>query len=222
MKLLLVEDDLAIGGPLRSGLATRGHEVEWVTTGRAALDDESDRFVLLDLGLPDIDGVEVCKELRRRNAKRPIIVLTARGEEDDRVLGLDAGADDYVVKPFGFRELDARIRALERRSAGDSVATDSSTLTEGTLVVDRDAHRVTIDGADVALTPKEFDLLALLVENAGTVMNRQVVFDTVWNQHGYAPTKTLDVHLAVLRRKLGHPEWIETIRNVGIRFRQAG
>ena len=226
VKVLLVEDDRRIAEPLIDGLRSQGHDVRWVTRGADALTDGGDGLVLLDLGLPDIDGTDVCRALRAADAGRPIIVNTARGEEDDRVRGLDAGADDYLVKPFGFRELAARMRAVSRRSAGESTG-DGGTATEGRpptirslgrLVIDLGAHRVFVDGDEVALTPKEFQLLAVLSENPGQVVNRQVVFDAVWDSHAYGHTKTLDVHVAALRRKLGHPDWIETIRNVGLRL----
>ena len=226
VKVLLVEDDRRIAEPLIDGLRSQGHDVRWVTHGADALTDGGDGLVLLDLGLPDIDGTDVCRALRAADAGRPIIVITARGEEDDRVRGLDAGADDYLVKPFGFRELAARMRAVSRRTAGEPTG-DGGTATEGRppsirslgrLVIDLGAHRVHVDGDEVALTPKEFQLLAVLSENPGQVVNRQVVFDAVWDSHAYGHTKTLDVHVAALRRKLGHPDWIETIRYVGLRL----
>ncbi|HVX19051.1 MAG TPA: response regulator transcription factor [Acidimicrobiales bacterium] len=222
MRLLLIEDDRGIAEPLVEGLHAHGYEVGWVTTGGEALEDQGGGLVLLDLGLPDLDGTEVCRRLRARDANRPIIVITARGEEDDRVRGLDAGADDYLVKPFGFRELTARIRAVTRRVGGDNAGEDVRVQQLGRLVVDRSAHRVLVDGREVALTPKELQLLAALAERPGRVVNRHVVFERVWGPHFYGPTKTLDVHVASLRRKLGHPEWIETIRNVGLRLGDTG
>jgi DNA-binding response OmpR family regulator len=170
----------------------------------------------------------VCRALRAADAGRPIIVITARGEEEDRVQGLDAGADDYLVKPFGFRELAARMRAVARRTPAETAdaagagrpgeARPPAVRSLGRLVIDQGAHRVRVDGTEVLLTPKEFQLLAVLAEAPGQVVNRQVVFDAVWDSHAYGHTKTLDVHVASLRRKLGHPEWIETIRNVGLRL----
>ena len=228
VKVLLVEDDRRIAEPLIDGLRSQGHSVKWVTRGADALTDDGDGLVLLDLGLPDIDGTDVCRALRAADAGRPIIVITARGEEDDRVQGLDAGADDYLVKPFGFRELAARMRAVARRTPAET--TDAAgggrpgevrapaVRSLGRLVIDQGAHRVRVDGTEVLLTPKEFQLLAVLAEAPGQVVNRQVVFDAVWDSHTYGHTKTLDVHVASLRRKLGHPEWIETIRNVGLRL----
>jgi DNA-binding response OmpR family regulator len=179
------------------------------------LSDFPTDVVLLDLGLPDVDGFELCRELRARS-EVPIIVVTARGDEIDRVVGLELGADDYVVKPFGLRELVARIRAVTRRSA---VRVESPpTPAPRRLVVDRRTRRVTLDGALLALTPKEFDLLALLAGDPGAVCSRQEIIDRVWDPHWYGPTKTLDVHIGSLRRKLGDPRWIETVRGVGYRL----
>jgi DNA-binding response OmpR family regulator len=197
--------------------------------------------VILDLGLPDIDGFEVCRRLRATSSV-PIIVVTARGEEVDRVVGLELGADDYIVKPFGLRELVARIRAVARRRApasddapvngngygigngngngnGRSADHHPTVVEVGTLSVDRRTRRVTVDGDVVALTPKEFDLLAFLADDAGAVRPRQELLENVWDPHWYGPTKTLDVHVASLRKKLGDPGWIETVRGVGFRLR---
>jgi DNA-binding response OmpR family regulator len=217
--VLLVEDDERIGEPLVDALRSKGHAIRWVRAGFAALDQKNGfDVVLLDLGLPDVDGRVVCRALRQRHPELPIIVVTARGEEDDRVGGLDDGADDYLVKPFGLRELEARMRAVRRRVHPHDEAEETGVQTLGRLVIDRDAHRVVVDGAEIALTPKEFDLLALLAERPGAVVNRQTVVETVWNPHPYGTTKTLDVHVASLRRKLGHPDWIETVRGVGLRL----
>jgi two-component system, OmpR family, response regulator RegX3 len=150
----------------------------------------------------------------------PIIVVTAKGEEVDRVVGLELGADDYVVKPFGFRELVARIRAVARR--GTTRPSDAGVVQVGPLVVDRRTRRVTIDNEEIALTPKEFDLLNVLVEDPGALCSRHHILDSVWDPHWYGPTKTLDVHVANLRRKLGDPRWIETVRGVGYRLRDPG
>jgi len=216
MRLLLVEDDLTIASPLVRGLEREGFSVEHVECGvdaRRALDAAAPDVVLLDLGLPDVDGFDLCRELRVASAV-PIIVVTARGEEVDRVVGLELGADDYVVKPFGFRELVARVRAVLRRGAA---RTDPSAPL-GPLVVDRRTRRAFVDGRPVTLTPKEFDLLALLADDPGAVYGRQRILDEVWDPHWYGPTKTLDVHIATLRRKLGRPELIETVRGVGYRL----
>ncbi len=217
MRVLLVEDDLTIASPLVRGLERDGFAVDHAETGaaaQAALAATPPDVVLLDLGLPDIDGFELCRTLRHASAV-PIIVVTARGEEVDRVVGLELGADDYVVKPFGFRELVARIRAVARRAAGRA---ESAAPTVGPLAVDRRTRRAVVDGQALTLTPKEFDLLALLADDPGAVYSRQRILDEVWDPHWYGPTKTLDVHVASLRRKLGHPELIETVRGVGYRL----
>jgi DNA-binding response OmpR family regulator len=218
VRILVVEDDDAIAEPLVKGLAHEGFDVERVATGGAALDREAlaSDLVLLDLGLPDIDGYEVCRALRKRSDV-PIIVITARGDEVDRVVGLELGADDYVVKPFGFRELTARIRAVARRAGGR--ASEPAVVRVGALEVDVRGHRVTVDGRAVELTAKEFDLLALLASDPGAVRTRTEILEEVWDPHWYGPTKTLDVHMASLRKKLGDPGLIETVRGVGFRLR---
>ena len=215
MRVLLVEDDDAIATPLARGLEREGLTVERCATGAAALEAEHYDVVLLDLGLPDIDGFEVCRRLRA-TSEVPIIVVTARGDEVDRVVGLELGADDYMVKPFGFRELLARIRAVTRRAQPRT--DDLATRVVGRLEVDRRSHRATLAGEELALTPKEFDLLALLAEEPGAVFERSRILEQVWDPHWYGPTKTLDVHVASLRKKLGDPGWIETVRGVGFRL----
>ena len=215
MRILLVEDDDSIGEPLLAGLERAGFEVQWVRTAAAALTAGPTDLVLLDLGLPDRDGFEVCRELHARDAT-PIIVVTARGEEIDRVVGLELGADDYVVKPFGFRELVARIRAVTRRRAPRERGDGPVTL--GELSIDRRTRRVTVKAVDVDLTPKEYDLVSLLAQDPGAVFERQRIMEQVWGQPWYGPTKTLDVHVASIRKKLGDPRWIETVRGVGFRL----
>ena len=221
--LLLVEDEERIREPLVEGLEREGFAVTIAATGGAALDrmDGID-LVLLDLGLPDIDGADVCRLLRARS-EVPIIVLTARGDELDRVLLLELGADDYVVKPFGFRELVARIRAVRRRfgAGSDSQHPDRTKATNvGALTIDHRARRVSLAGKEISLTPKEFDLLARLAEDPGAAVRREQIIEEVWDEHWWGPTKTLDVHIASLRKKLGDPTLISTVRGIGYRLEQ--
>ena len=216
MRVLVVEDDDAIAAPLMTGLEREGYEPQRVATGHDALEQAAEvDLVLLDLGLPDIDGYEVCRRIRARSDV-PVIVVTARGDEVDRVVGLELGADDYLVKPFGVRELVARIRAVTRRITPSTAEAPVTTI--GDLVVDRRARRVTMAGAEIELTRKEFDLLASLADDPGATRTRDQIMEEVWDAHWYGPTKTLDVHIAALRRKLGEPELIETIRGVGFRL----
>jgi two-component system, OmpR family, response regulator RegX3 len=215
MKVLLVEDDDTIAVPLVKGLEREGFTVAHVARGSDALAAPVADLVLLDLVLPDLDGYEVCRRLRTRSDV-PIIVISARGDEVDRVVGLELGADDYLVKPFGFRELVARIRAVTRRRLPR--ADDLDPVRVGPLELERRTRRVRMDGEEVALTAKEFDLLALLAEDPGAVYTRQAILEAVWDAHWYGPTKTLDVHVASLRRKLGDPTLIETLRGVGFRL----
>ncbi|MEZ5217209.1 MAG: response regulator transcription factor [Ilumatobacteraceae bacterium] len=216
MKLLVVEDDPTIAGPLTEGLAREGFEVTWAPTGAEALAADGYDLVLLDLGLPDLEGRVVCQTIRTRSAV-PIIVVTARGDEFDRVMLLELGADDYVVKPFGFRELVARIRAVLRRTTAAGTAEPVAEQQIGPIAIDRRTRQVTCDGQPVALTPKEFDLLASLAQDAGAVRGRDQLIREVWDEHWWGSTKTLDVHIASLRKKL-RPELIETVRSVGYRL----
>ena len=211
----MVEDDDSIAVPLCAGLEREGYAVTRVVTGEAALAAKPVDLVLLDLGLPDMDGYEVCRRLRGESSV-PVIVVTARADETDRVIGLELGADDYIVKPFGFRELLARIRAVSRRTQQPTLVEPAQTV--GSLEIDRRTRRVHLRGAEVALSPKEFDLLALLAEDPGAVVRREEILDQVWDPHWYGPTKTLDVHVASLRKKLGDIRWIETVRGVGYRL----
>lgn len=225
--LLLVEDDDGIARALVAALQSDGHHVTHVTTGREAIvaAREADA-VLLDLGLPDLDGVEVCRRLRRDlGADLPILVLTARNAETDVVVGLDAGADDYVTKPFRLAELQARLRALLRRaSAGRPLgpAGGDGQLVAGDLRLDLASRRVWQDGREVELTAKEFDLLALLMARAGTVVTREELAREVWDTRWLGGSKTIDVHVSSLRRKLGDdpaaPRYVTTVRGVGLRF----
>ncbi|MEU2265072.1 response regulator transcription factor [Streptomyces olindensis] len=293
IRVLLIEDDETIAEPLTEGLGHFGLTVDHVATGTDGLRGPYNDVVLLDLGLPDMDGIDVCRGIRQVSDV-PIVILSARGEEADRVLGLELGADDYLAKPFSVRELVARVRAVTRRTQrthpaypeatgpgtadGPGTATGpgpgpqgtretppheptdepdapppgarrpappyeplsyeplsyeppaatsydsasspspSSSPDPGPLVVDRRTRQVWVGNAPVMLTPKEFDLLALLSEDPGAVYSRQQILDRVWDPHYDGPTKTLDVHVAALRRKLGHPAWIRTLRGVGFRL----
>jgi two-component system, OmpR family, response regulator RegX3 len=216
MHILVVEDEDAIADPLVVGLRREGYDVSRVATGEGALEAPSADLVLLDLRLPDLDGLDVCRRLRERS-RVPIIVLTARGEEADRVVGLELGADDYVVKPYGLRELIARIRAVMRRTA--SVDNAGGPMRVGDLDVDERARRATLAGRELELTPKEFDLLAALARDPGAALTRRRLLAEVWDTSWYGSSKTIDVHVAALRRKLGDPGWIETVRGVGFRLR---
>jgi two-component system, OmpR family, response regulator RegX3 len=216
MRVLLVEDDDAIAEPLTAGLGRHGFAVSRARTGAEALAAPPHEVVLLDLGLPDMDGIDVCRQLRASSAV-PIIVVTARAEEIDRVVGLELGADDYVVKPFGFRELVARIRAVTRRTRPTAGSVEGPQRL-GRLELDRRQRQVRLNGVEVTLTAKEFDLLALLAEDPGAVLEREQILAQVWDRHWFGPTKTLDVHVASLRKKLGDPGWIETVRGVGFRL----
>jgi two-component system response regulator RegX3 len=216
MRVLLVEDDEPIAESLTRGLSRYGFEVRWVRTGTEALaSHEEATIVLVDLGLPDMDGLDVCRELRARGDV-PIIVISARSDEVDRVVGLEIGADDYVTKPFGVREVVARMRAVLRRV---QPRTEPEPAQEhGRLRIDRRGRRVHLDGAEVDLTPKEFDLLAFLAEEPGAVFTREQIMEAVWDENWFGPTKTLDVHVGVLRRKLGDAAALETVRGVGFRL----
>lgn len=214
--VLLVEDDDAIASSLVSGLQSFGMIVRRVSRGADALSAALPDLVLLDVGLPDIDGFEVCRRFRV-TSQVPIIMLTARNEELDRVFGLDIGADDYVTKPFGLQELVARIRAVVRR-AGVSEATESAPIVVGSLHIDTLTRRAMLNGDELALTTKEFDLLAHLADRPGIVHRRTDILESVWDTNWYGPTKTLDAHVAALRKKLGDHRWIEAVRGVGFRL----
>jgi DNA-binding response OmpR family regulator len=211
-KVLVVEDDQGVAAQLVRALTRGGYAVDHVPTGGAALNRGHPDVVLLDLGLPDTDGVQVCRRLRARS-QAAIIVVTAFGEESDRVSALDAGADDYLVKPFGVNELLARIRAVLRR-----IRPEGDVVRYGPLTVDLRTRKVLVNGAEVALTPKEFDILECLAADPGRVQSRQDILETAWDANWYGPTKVLDVHMTSLRRKLGVPGLIETVYGRGFRL----
>lgn len=223
-RLLLVEDDSAIAEPLSRALGRDGYEISRATRGMDALalaaDGDPVDFVILDLGLPDIDGLEVCRRLRKGGLAAPVLILTARADEVDAVVGLDAGADDYVTKPFRLGELQARIRALLRRS--QSLAETSDAFDVNGVQLDVSARRAYVDGEELALSAKEYDLLTVLVREAGSVVTRDDLMREVWGAEWWGSTKTLDMHISWLRRKLGddatNPRRITTVRGVGFRF----
>ena len=218
VKVLLVEDDPSIAAVVSRGLGDAGFGVVHVDTGAAALAAEGYDFVLLDLGLPDTDGLDVCREIRSKS-NVPVIIVTARSDELDRVVGLELGADDYVVKPFGMRELIARIRAVVRRGGGVEPTATFTDIVVGTLVINEKMREATIAGHALTLTPKEFDLLAYLAAAPEVVHRRHDILEHVWDTEWYGPTKTLDAHVAALRKKLGNQDWIEAVRGVGFRLR---
>jgi DNA-binding response OmpR family regulator len=216
--LLLVEDDDSIGRLVKSYLEQQdGWRVVWLRTGEEAVAElrrHPVRLVVLDLGLPGIDGFEVCRQIRAQS-KVPIVMLTARDEEPDRVAGLELGADDYVAKPFSPRELAARIKAILRRVEQRG---DDAVLTGRGIVLRRDSHDVTVGGASIELTSKEFDLLACFLEHPGIVLSREKLLDLVWGMTYPGGTRTVDVHVAQLRRKLGDPDSIRTVRGAGYKL----
>ncbi|MEU6023756.1 response regulator transcription factor [Micromonospora sp. NBC_01739] len=216
VRVLLVEDDLRVSAGLASALRRRGHEVVQALTAAEAAEAEPVDLILLDMNLPDRDGLEVCRRIRQHNEEVAIIAVTARAEEHDRVAGLRAGADDYVVKPFSMVELQARIDAVMRRTSRTVRATTA--LQVGPLRIDVDARRVWIDKREIALSRKEFDLLVALARQAGTVVPRDRLQLEVW-QTTWATRHNLDVHVAALRGKLVDAGLVETVRGVGYRLR---
>jgi two-component system alkaline phosphatase synthesis response regulator PhoP len=216
--LLLVEDDEAIGRLVKAYLEQQdGWRVVWLKSGEDAVGElrrHPVRLVVLDIGLPDIDGFEVCRRMRAYS-KVPIVMLTARDEEPDRVAGLELGADDYVAKPFSPRELAARIKAILRRTEQRS---SDEVLTAKDIVLRRDSMDVTVGGSEIELTSKEFDLLACFLEHPGIVLSREKLLDLVWGMTYPGGTRTVDVHVAQLRRKIGDPETIRTVRGAGYKL----
>jgi DNA-binding response OmpR family regulator len=223
--VLLAEDDPAIAEPLARALSREGYEVTVEGTGRGAIDGAASvDLLVLDLGLPDIDGLDVARTIRSRNVTTPILVLTARADEVDLVVGLDAGADDYVTKPFRLAELLARVRALLRRTGSDPA--DEDEVQAQDVKIDVAARRAFQGGHELHLTAKEFDLLRLLVAAASTVVSRDQIMREVWGTDPTGSTKTLDMHVSWLRRKLGDdanaPTYITTVRGMGFRFEGTG
>jgi DNA-binding response OmpR family regulator len=216
--VLIVEDDEAIASGLVRVLDCQGHPVRRVATGRAALSSirDTDGLVVLDLGLPDTDGLNVCRALRTARPELAILILTARDRELDVVSGLDAGADDYLVKPFRLSELLARVRAHLRRAA--AVDAPPEPLRAGDVMVDTGSRRAWRGDHELALRPKEFDLLALLVGEAGRVVTRDRIMREIWDTEWLGATKTLDTHILALRTKLAEPATITTLRGIGYRF----
>jgi two-component system response regulator QseB len=213
VRALLVEDDRMLGDAVRRGLRQQGHAVDWVTDGRAAegaLAGEPYDVVLLDLGLPGKGGLDVLRDLRRRGQRVPVLVLTAQDAVQDRVAGLDAGADDYLVKPFDLDELAARVRALQRRSAGRA----EPVLAVGPLTLDPGTREVSLDGVPVALSVREFALLHALLEHPGRPLSRARIEERLYGWGEQVESNAVEVHVHALRRKLG-ADWIKTLRGVG-------
>lgn len=225
-RVLLVEDDLAIAQPLARALEREGHDVQVAAEGKSALAQVragNQDLVVLDLGLPDLDGLEVCRTLRSEDPRLPILILTARGSEMDVVVGFEMGADDYVSKPFRSKELMARIRSLLRRGQVGEL----NTLRVQDVVLDADARKAWVGTRELTLSRMEFDLLHALMREHGTTIPRERLMREVWHTHWYGSSKTLDMHVSWLRRKLGDPasdsRYISTVRGVGLRFEsQAG
>jgi DNA-binding response OmpR family regulator len=219
-RILIVEDDERIGATLLRALEGSGYDARWEQSGRGALSAAAEQrpdLVLLDLGLPDMDGLDVCREIHRCDATIDVVMLTARDEELDVVVGLDAGAIDYVTKPFKLAELLARLRAQFRRAEPRW----QSRTTAGDLVIDGNARRAWLGDDELGLRAKEFDLLARLVADAGNAVSRESLMADVWDEHWFGSTKTLDFHIAALRRKIDPADGVSritTLRGVGYRF----
>jgi two-component system response regulator RegX3 len=222
--ILLVEDERAITEPLAEALEREGFVPEVAATASEAIERagaSAPDLVLLDIELPDGSGLDVCRELRRRT-EVPIIMLTARGSEADRVAGLELGADDYIVKPFSAREVMARVRAVLRRATAGAGGNGAERMRIGDLSLDPARHQARLEGEPIELSRKEFELLRVLMEGAGSVITREALIEDVWDMNWFGSTKTLDVHISGLRRKLDddpkEPRYIHTVRGVGFRF----
>ncbi len=214
MRVLVVEDDDAIASALEKGLAREGFSPVRAANAAQALNALPADIILLDLGLPDRDGIELFMNLREvTNA--PIIMVTARGAEEERIAGLDLGADDYVVKPFGFRELVARINAVLRRATPREA---ESPQVLGRIQIDRRTRRVTVNDVEIDCTPKEYGILEFLARDPGATITRQEILDNVWGPNWFGSTKMMDVHVASLRRKLASTDVIEAVRGIGFRL----
>lgn len=222
MKVLLIEDDPAIAGAILDALEAVSWSVVGARSGHDGLELLAQGgwdIVLLDLGLPDLDGTDVARAARE-TTNTPIIVISARGDETDRVLALELGADDYLVKPFGMRELLARMRAVHRRVSTTQAPDEQSVMSLGDLRVDTRQRRAHLGSNELMLTPKEFDVLAYLAADPDTAHRRETILRDVWDMNWYGSTKTLDAHVASLRKKLGNPDWIQSVRGVGFRLHQ--
>ncbi len=223
-RVLLAEDDQSISEPLARALRREGYAVDVCEDGRKALETATGGgidIVVLDLGLPSLDGLDVCRRLRADGQTLPVLILTARADEVDTVVGLDAGADDYVTKPFRLAELLARVRALLRRGSGDASDAAANGAVQG-VRIDADSRRAWVGDQELSLTAKEFDLLRVLLRDAGKVVTREQLMREVWETSWWSSTKTLDMHVSWLRKKLGdnagNPRFITTVRGVGFRF----
>lgn len=229
-KILIVDDEEHIVELLKFNLQNVGYNVFTAFNGLDALKiakEEKPNLMLLDVMLPGLDGLDVCKEVKRNNATRntSIIMLTAKSEEVDKILGLELGADDYITKPFSIRELLARVKAVLRRRGGEGEEESTNVYTTGNLKVDFERHEVVIDDNKVDMTLKEFDLLEILIKNKGKILKRDTILDKVWGYEYIGETRTVDVHIRYLRKKIElddkNPKYIETIRGVGYRFNPA-
>lgn len=223
MKILVVEDDPRISDVLEYALKADGYEVETAQRGREAVEiarQSAPGLIVLDVGLPDLDGFEVCRRVRK-SSDVPVIFLTSRGDEVDRVVGLEIGGDDYMIKPFSPRELLARIKAIRRRNERREPPKEPGRqLQYGPITIDPEKFRIQCQGREIALTAQEFKLLELLVRHPGRVFTREQVLDRAWGDDGLVADRTIDVHIRSLRRKFGDLDFIETIRGVGYRARE--